>query len=163
VDTYLAIQAVQAIGQVTAAAVAVYAVRLVYNYTKKKDRAEFLRSLWHEQQLINMHTLSSPDSLEQFEKIVYGDAYNASSQDIRRRFLIFMVLNRVQHYFFGFQNNLIDRAEYEDLAMRSLRLLKRQEDLVISLVKERGYSDVFSDEVKRFLDDPNITAPKVDI
>lgn len=140
-------QGVQAIGQLAGVAVAFYAVRLVHNYTTRRDKTEFLRNVWHEQQQLNLATLGNEDALEQFEKIVYGDAHVPDRNETKRRFHIFLYLNRIQHYSFAYKNNLLTKQEYVALAERTLRLIKREQPLIEYLLRERGYDPEFAREV----------------
>lgn len=52
--------------------VAFYAVRLVQNYTREKDEADFIRNRWNEQAQINLACLQNDDVLAAHEEVVYG-------------------------------------------------------------------------------------------
>jgi len=159
-DLNLVFQGLQAAGQVMAAGAAIYAVLLVHSYTRRKDRVDFLRNMWHEQQLTNYHALSSEGVLRDFETIVYGKGHDVSTDTARKYFILFVNLNKMQSYWFAKENSLISEKECDDFMRKSLPLIKREEDLVKYFLKERGYYAEFATMILELLPHvPFVTPP----
>jgi len=159
---------IQAFGQVAAAFVALYAVRLVHQYTarkdkeeqeytRKRDRAEFLRNVWHGQQLINISILES-GLWEDFEKVVYGDTHKANRPDATKLLHIFLALNKIQDYFFAVKYGIIDNDEYKAFAKASLRLVKHHEEVLKHTLHNRGYSEDFAKSITELLTEVEVSS-----
>ncbi len=57
------------------------------------------------------------------------------------------MLNQIQHLFIACQHNVIDKDEFENYAMQTIRLLKREQPTVTYLLTQRGYSQNFKDAI----------------
>lgn len=94
-DWALTFQAMQGIGQMLSVPIAAWGVWLVYRYTQKRDKAEFLRQWWSEHQEINIALLTSPQALDEAERCVFSSAYG-SKPEARTHVMIFLTLNMIQ-------------------------------------------------------------------
>jgi hypothetical protein len=139
-------QMVQGIGQVGAMIVAFYAVRLVQNYTHKKDEADFIRNRWNEQAQLNLICIQNDEALTAHEEIVYGQPMYDIKQS-RRFFVIFSMLNQIQHLYIAFRHGILEKDEFESYALQTAKLLKREEATVKYLLAQRGYASDFKDAV----------------
>ncbi len=141
-------QMLQGVGQVGAVLAALYAVRLVQKYTREKDEADFIRNRWNEQTQLNLVCIHSDTALKSHEEIVYGEGVTVNLDLARKYFVIFSMLNQIQHLFIAINHRILTRAEFDTYALQTLRLLKRQEETVNYLLDERGYSDGFKAAIR---------------
>jgi hypothetical protein len=139
-------QMLQALGQAGSVVVAFYAVWLVQRYTRQKDGADFLRNRWNEQAQLNIACTQSDEVLKAHEEIVYGRTPSDLST-ARRYFVIFSMLNQIQHLFIAYEHSVLDRDEFESAAIQTVKLLKREQTTVAYLLAERGYSQRFANAI----------------
>lgn len=151
-------QMLQGIGQIGSVLVAFYALYLVQNYTINKDQADFLRNRWNEQTQLNMMCLNNDEALCAHEEIVYGQKLS-DKKLARKFFVIFSILNQVLHLFIAMRHGVLEKNEFEDYAIQTLRLIKCEQSTVIYLLSERGYSKDFRDTVLPLLE--QAIAPKI--
>ena len=57
--------------------------------------------------------LNSEDNLHVFEKIVYGEDHVFDWNVSRKYFLLFILINGVQHFFYSYKNELISKEELD--------------------------------------------------
>lgn len=50
------------------------------------------------------------------------------------------MLNQVQLLYIAYKHGVLDKEEFEDSAMQTIKLLKRNQEIAEYLLKERGYS-----------------------
>jgi hypothetical protein len=81
----------------------------VHKYVRRKDRLEFLRQRWAEQQQINIAQLNNPKNAAVFEKIVNGANHQASEDDNRRLYQAVRQRCCVRSYLFPKINGLLDK------------------------------------------------------
>jgi hypothetical protein len=139
-------QMLQALGQAGSVVVAFYAVWLVQRYTRQKDGADFLRNRWNEQAQLNIACIQSDEVLKAHEEIVYGRT-PSDLRTSRRYFVMFSMLNQIQHLFIAYEHNVLDRDEFERAAIQTVKLLKREQTTVAYLLAERGYSQRFANAI----------------
>ena len=144
-------QMLQGVGQVAAAIIALYAVHLVQAYTRKRDQADFIRSRWSEQAQLNLLYLENEGALDIHEEIVYGRKM-ADRRRAKKFFILFSMLNQVQHLFIASQHGVLDKLEFEKYALQALRLIKREQPIVNYLLTQRGYSEDFAQVVLGLID-----------
>jgi hypothetical protein len=149
----------QGIGSILSVALAWWAAAKVYEYTKRKDRLDFLNQKWSIQQDINLQTLGNRDLAVDFEKIVYGDHQPVDEDVARRHFTLFLMLNLVQSDWFAYRENMITLDEFRQFALAKLNLLARQAEMVRYLVDSRGYPTDFAEEVKALMKRTTPIAP----
>ena len=150
-------QGVGGIGSVFAStAVAV----IVYRYTNRKDRFEYLSKRWQSQQDLNIAALQDSNLLIASEKLIYGENYTVDIDRARKYFYIFTILNMILQIYIGFKLKIIPIDEYNAHCRTTVRLLKNEESLVIYLLKERGYSEDFSNEVRSLLKEATAPHPE---
>ncbi|WP_144304728.1 hypothetical protein [Oceanidesulfovibrio indonesiensis] len=136
------------IGQIVTAMMLVFISINVHGYTKRRDRLDFFLNTWSQAQDNNLNALANDNMLRSFEEVVYGDAYKVDIDVARSFFNCFLIINRVQNFYFAYRNKIISLNEFKSMAIPTIRLLSRQKEMVTYLVNERGYSDDF---VKVFL------------
>src|SRR5262249_16127719 len=65
----------------------------------------------------------------------------------RKFFVIFALLNQIQHLFIAMRHGVLDNAEFETYAMQTIRLLKREQSTVAYLLTQRGYAQDFKETI----------------
>jgi hypothetical protein len=146
-------QIAQGVGSILTVFITLYVAIAVQTYTKRKDRLEIIRHKWSEQQAINMEMLSAKENLIAFEKMVYGPDHKPDEEQSRNFFLLFLMLNGLQHFFSTYKNGLISYGDLVNYAYPTAKLLKNQSDTVDYLLRERGYSEEFSSFMKHLIAD----------
>jgi hypothetical protein len=136
-------QIAQGVGAIGSATVSGGIAIALYIYTRRRDKLDFLRSRWAEQQNINIHQLETDGDIELFEKMVYGQDFQSDAESARRRVQVFLILNMIQHHYFARTHRIITKSEFKNYAITSLGLLHREQNLVDYLLRERGYSPEF--------------------
>src|ERR1700733_4116018 len=116
-------QGVGAMGSMIISGIIAFAL---YRYTQRRDRLDFLRSRWTEQQLVNLHQLESEDNLSTFEHMVYGEAYGFDPKRAKEFFQVFLIINQIQHHWFAKKHKIIDDTEFRRYAIPTLSLLHRK-------------------------------------
>lgn len=139
-------QMLQGVGQIGAVVVAYCALRLVQNYTRKKDAADFIRNRWNEQAQLNLLCIQNDEALATHEKIVYGQE-PVDQKHSRRYFVIFAMINQIQHLYIALKHGILDQSEFESNALETVRLLKREQSTVTYLLTERGYAGDFRNAI----------------
>jgi hypothetical protein len=155
----IASQIAQGVGSILTVLITIYVAILVQTYTKRKDRLEIIRHKWSEQQEINMKMLSDRENLIAFEKLVYGADHEPDEAQSRDFFLLFLMLNGLQHFFFTYKHGLISYGDLVNYAYPTAKLLKNQSDTVHYLLRERGYSEEFSSFMRRLIADASPPKP----
>jgi hypothetical protein len=136
-------QIAQGIGAICSSAIGGGIAFALYRYTRRRDRLDFLRSRWTEQQNINIHQLESDGDIQLFEQMVYGHDFHSDPASARKRVHCFLVLNMIQHHYFAWTHGIISKAEFESYATTTLSLMHREKTLVDYLLRERGYTPEF--------------------
>ena len=137
-------QIAQGVGSVLAVFVTLYIAVLVQSYTRKKDRFDLVRDKWENAQAMNLAVLSGSENLRAFEAIVYGSRKRTDVDTARKYFLIFIIINHLQHFFLAYKSKLISTSELISHCEGSAKLLKNEESTVKYLLRERGYSTDFA-------------------
>jgi hypothetical protein len=145
-------QIAQGVGAVGSFVVSGFIAVLIYKYTQRRDRLDFLLRRWSDQQALNLAEISSDDNLRSFEEIVYGKTERFDVKRARKRYHLFTVLNMVQSQYFAMEHKVITKADFENYARPSLTLLVRERDEVIYLLTQRGYGLAFREAVTSLLE-----------
>jgi len=131
------------LGQAVTAIMLVYLAIVVHKYTKKRDKLDFFFNSWEQAQEINVCTLSDEKSLIAFEKIVYGQDYEVNAERARKFFCYFLIINRIQNYYFAKSNKIITQSEFDAMVLPTIRLICRDKDMLTFLINNRGYCPDF--------------------
>lgn len=140
-------QLLQGFGQILSVGMAFYALRLVQNYTEKKDRADFIRNQWNEQALLNVTILQNEQLLAVNERLVYGNSFKPTTEEAQLYFLLFTKINRIHHLYIALKHGILTREDFKTNSIPTVKLMKREEDTVRYLLAERGYSQDFANEL----------------
>lgn len=123
----------------------------VHRYARRRDRLEFMRHRWAEQQNINLAQLNNPENATSFEKIVNGKDHNGDVENNKRLNQIFLYINQIQHLYLAYQHKMINEREFEQLAIPTLRLIAREQKLIDFILLNRGYGEHFVSKVRVLL------------
>lgn len=151
-DWQFASEIAQGLGSILSVFLAGWAAFIVQRYTRRKDRLDYLNHRWSIQQDINLQNVSDPKIALNFEKLVYGSHSSVTEQEARTYFTFFLILNLVQNDWFAFREGMISRKEWDDYGFATLNLVARHASTIRYLVRHRGYSAEFADEVIKILE-----------
>lgn len=124
---------------------------LIQQYTKRKDRLDYLSHKWAIQQDINLQTIGDPNIALKFEQMVYGDSAELDEGTAHRHFALFLIINLVQSDWFALQQRMISPEEFEQSSLATLGLIVRRRETIEYLLEHRNYPKGFADAVKRLL------------
>jgi hypothetical protein len=157
-DWQFSMDLTQSVGAVLSVVFTAAISYILWTYTNKKDRLDFLISRWNQQQEANLQTLSSESDLIAFEKLVYGTDHEVDIDEARLYTHLFIVLNFLQNNWFAKELGIITADEFRKYSLPTLSLISNNKETIIYLLKERGYQKEFLEEIERLL--PQTSAPK---
>lgn len=131
----------------------------LYAYTKRRDKTELFRSMWESQQELNLLLLVNDEEQGIFEGLVYGDDGALDIKTAKIYTLLFLIINRIQNYYFAWKNGIFRRSEFRKYAIATLSLVHNQRDTINYLLDERGYTSDFAAEVRHLLRSTHPPAP----
>jgi hypothetical protein len=96
-------QVAQGFGAMLSVLVALYVALLLHNYTRRRDRLEFMRQRWHEQQEINLALTRDTELLKLAEFITYGRELADSPKLSKKFYYLFLIINQIHHLYLSYQ------------------------------------------------------------
>jgi len=85
------------------------------------------------------------------EKLIYGDHYEPDIAKTKQMYVVFSVLNVVQHAWVAHQRQVLTWTEFVESAETALRLIKNCEPIAIYALTERAYPKGFAKDVMAIL------------
>lgn len=140
-------QTAQGFGALLSVLVAIYVALQVHNYTRRRDKLEFMRQRWHEQQTVNLALLSDPDLLKMAETITYGHEFGQVTYLPKKFYYLFLIINQIHHHYLAYLFGIYSLKEFRKFSLPTLSLIAREAKTIEYLVTERGYAEDFRKEV----------------
>ncbi len=142
---------VQAIGSLGSICVSLWIAVQVRRYTKRKDKADLVQSMWLVQQQMNIATVDSEAQIKASEMMVYGEAPQSHLEEVRLNYRIFFMINRVRHLYESYKAGILTRNEFRNHSLPTLQLIVAHKPRVLKLLETRGYEGHFANEVEKLL------------
>jgi hypothetical protein len=146
-------QLAQGFGSMLSVLVALYVAMLLHNYSRRRDRLEFMRQRWHEQQQINLALTSDMELLKIAEFITYGRELRDTPKLSKKFYYLFLIINQIHHHYLSYQFGIYSRKEFRRYSLPTVSLIVREAPTIMYLVAERGYSVEFEREMLLLLKD----------
>jgi hypothetical protein len=144
-------QIAQGFGALLSVLVALYIAMQVHNYTRRRDKLEFMRQRWHEQQTINLAVLSNPELIKVAETITYGYALDGPKDLSKKFYYLFLMINQIHHHYLAYSFGIYSLREFRRFSLPTLSLIAREAETIEYLLTERGYLEDFRQEVLSLL------------
>ncbi len=157
-------QVAQGFGSMLSVLVALYVALLLHGYTRRRDRLEFMRQRWHEQQEINLALTRDMELLKMAEFITYGRELPGSPKLSKKFYYLFLIINQIHHLYLSYQFGIYSRREFRRYSLPTVSLIAKETPTIKYLLAERGYSEEFEREMLLLLRDATPpTLPPIEV